>query len=216
MVAATGGVRAVERGVLSMRLKAILATAAAAFVALAGGTAGAETQTAVFAGGCFWCMEEAFDKVPGVVETTSGYAGGATQDPTYEEVSSGGTGHYEVVQVTYDPAKASYEQLLESFWHNVDPFDARGQFCDKGSQYKSAIFVADEKERTLAEASKKEVEGRFPDMTVATAILPAATFYPAEDYHQNFYQTNEGRYQYYKFGCGRAQRLEQIWGKPAA
>jgi peptide-methionine (S)-S-oxide reductase len=175
----------------------------------------AERAAAVFAGGCFWCMEEAFDKIPGVLATTSGYTGGSVENPTYEQVSGGGTGHYEAVQVDYDPAQVSYADLLEAFWHNVDPFDPRGQFCDKGSQYLSAVFVANADERQLAESTKEEVAQRF-DMPVTTEILPQQTFYPAEDYHQDFYQTNAARYKFYKFGCGRAQRLEQIWGKPAA
>jgi peptide-methionine (S)-S-oxide reductase len=176
---------------------------------------GQERESAVFAGGCFWCMEEAFDKVPGVLATTSGYTGGSVENPGYEQVSGGGTGHYEAVQVEYDATKVSYAELLEAFWRNVDPFDARGQFCDKGSQYLSAVFVANEDERQLAESTKAEVAERF-DMPVVTEVLPEQAFYAAEDYHQNFYQTNAARYKFYKFGCGRAQRLEEIWGKPAA
>ena len=175
----------------------------------------AEPASAVFAGGCFWCMEEAFDPVAGVTATTSGYAGGATENPTYEEVSSGSTGHYEVVKVDYDPEKVTYEQLLETFWKNVDPTDERGQFCDKGSQYLSAVFVGNDAERQLAEATKAEVEAELK-APIATAVLPAGAFYPAEDYHQNFYQTNSARYKYYKFGCGRVQRLQEIWGAPPA
>jgi peptide-methionine (S)-S-oxide reductase len=172
-------------------------------------------KTAIFAGGCFWCVEEAFDKVPGVLETISGYTGGEVDQPTYKQVSSGGTGHYEAVEVKYDPAKVSYEQLLDAFWRNIDPFDARGQFCDKGSQYLSAVFVADGEERAAAEASKAKVEEQLKQ-PVVTEILPQTAFFPAEDYHQNFYQTNPAHYKYYKWGCGRAQRLEEIWGKPAA
>jgi len=159
-------------------------------------------------------MEEAFDKVPGVSATISGYTGGTVENPTYEQVSSGGTGHYEVVEVEYDPAQVTYGELLDAFWHNVDPLDGRGQFCDKGTQYLSAIFVANDEERQLAEASKAEVAEQL-DMPAATGILPAATFYPAEDYHQDYYQTNSAQYKFYKFGCGRAQRLEEIWGEPA-
>lgn len=177
--------------------------------------AAAETRKAVFAGGCFWCVEEAFDKVDGVTATISGYTGGGVANPSYKQVSGGGTGHYEAVEVEYDPAKVGYEALLETFWHNIDPFDPNGQFCDKGTQYLSAIFVANPEEESLAKASKDDVGKRFSD-PIATQILPAATFYPAEDYHQNFHVTNEERYKYYKFGCGRAQRLEEIWGKPAA
>jgi peptide-methionine (S)-S-oxide reductase len=160
-------------------------------------------------------MEEAFDKVPGVTATISGYTGGEADNATYEEVSAGNTGHYEVVEVEYDPAKVSYEALLEAFWHNVDPFDARGQFCDKGSQYLSAIFVADEAERTLAEAAKAEVAEQLK-MPVVTEILPAEAFFAAEDYHQNFHEKSAAHYKYYKWGCGRVQRLEEIWGEPAA
>jgi peptide-methionine (S)-S-oxide reductase len=179
------------------------------------GSASAETKSAIFAGGCFWCVEEAFDKIEGVTETISGYIGGSVDDPTYKQVSAGGTGHFEAVEVEYDPAKVTYAQLLDTFWHNIDPFDARGQFCDKGSQYFSAIFVADAEQQALAEKSKEAVVSKF-DKDIATQILPAATFYPAEDYHQNFHVTNEARYKYYKFGCGRAQRLQEIWGDPAA
>jgi peptide-methionine (S)-S-oxide reductase len=178
------------------------------------GTA-AERGTAIFAGGCFWCVEEAFDKVPGVLATISGYTGGETPNPTYKQVSAGGTGHYEVVKVEYDPAQVSYEKLLEAFWHNIDPFDGRGQFCDKGSQYLSAIFVGSDAESSLAEKSREAVAQRF-HMGVATQILPEQAFYPAEDYHQDFYRTTPAHYKFYKYGCGRAQRLEEIWGKPAA
>ena len=186
--------------------------------ALAPGAAWAQDpakETAVFAGGCFWCMEEAFDKVPGVLDTTSGYTGGQVENPTYQAVSAGGTGHYEAVEVEYDPAKVTYENLLDVFWKNVDPFDPIGQFCDKGDSYKSAVFVADEEERRLAETTKKSIEERLKQ-PVATEILPEQAFYPAEDYHQDYYEKNPARYQYYKWGCGRAQRLEEIWGKPAA
>jgi peptide-methionine (S)-S-oxide reductase len=175
----------------------------------------ADQETAVFAGGCFWCVEEAFDKVPGVLATTSGYTGGATENPTYEQVSSGGTGHFEAVEVQYDPAKVDYGTLLDTFWHNIDPFDPIGQFCDKGESYKSAVFVATDEERRLGESTKEAISAKF-GQTVATEILPEETFYPAEDYHQDFYQHNPARYKYYKWGCGRAQRLEEIWGKPAA
>ena len=170
-------------------------------------------ETAIFAGGCFWCVEEAFDKVPGVLATTSGYTGGSKADPTYKEVSAGGTGHYEAVQVEYDPAKVSYEKLLDTFWRNVDPFDAAGQFCDKGESYRSAVFAGNGDEQRLAEASKGKVAEQF-DLEVATAILPEQAFYPAEGYHQDYYKTNPARYKYYKWACGRAQRLEEIWGEP--
>ncbi|MGQ7791263.1 peptide-methionine (S)-S-oxide reductase MsrA [Faunimonas sp. B44] len=188
---------------------AILALAAALF---ATPSTAAETRTAIFAGGCFWCVEEAFDAVPGVVSTTSGYTGGTVERPTYEQVTAGGTGHYEAVEVSYDPARVSYEALLDTFWRNVDPFDARGQFCDKGASYRSAIF-AGEAEQAAAAASKRKVEARF-GRTVATAILPAQAFWPAESYHQDFHRTNALKYKFYKYNCGRAQRLEEIWGKP--
>ena len=192
----------------------------AALIAL-GGTAAAQDKatagqaSAVFAGGCFWCVEEAFDKLPGVVATTSGYTGGTVENPTYRQVSAGGTGHFEAVKVEYDPAQVSYEQLLDTFWKNVDPFDPIGQFCDKGESYLSAVFVGNEEEKLLAEADKSEISAKFA-MPVATAILPEAQFYPAEDYHQDYYKKNPARYKYYKWGCGRAQRLEEIWGKPSA
>jgi peptide-methionine (S)-S-oxide reductase len=186
-----------------------------------GGTAVAQDKAAqgqaaaVFAGGCFWCVEEAFDKLPGVVATTSGYTGGNVDNPTYRQVTAGGTGHFEAVKVEYDPAQVSYEQLLDTFWKNVDPFDPIGQFCDKGDSYLSAVFVENDEEKRLAEADKTEISAKFA-MPVATAILPEAQFYPAEDYHQDYYKKNPARYKYYKWGCGRAQRLEEIWGKPSA
>ena len=192
----------------------------AALIAL-GGTAAAQDKpaagqaAAIFAGGCFWCVEEAFDKVPGVVATTSGYTGGTAENPTYRQVSAGGTGHFEAVKVDYDPAQVSYEQLLDTFWKNVDPFDPIGQFCDKGESYLSAVFVQNEEEKRLAETDKQEISAKF-GMPVATAVLPQAQFYPAEDYHQDYYTKNPAQYKYYKWGCGRAQRLEEIWGKPSA
>ena len=174
----------------------------------------AKTEIATFAGGCFWCVEEAFEKVPGVVSAVSGYSGGKVANPTYEQVASKVTGHAEVVLVTYDPAKVSYQQLVDWFWRNIDPTDAKGQFCDKGSPYRSAIFYHGEAQKTVAEASKDALKGRFKE-PIATQIEAASAFYPAEDYHQDYHKKNEFRYQYYKYGCGRAQRLEQIWGKPA-
>jgi peptide-methionine (S)-S-oxide reductase len=176
------------------------------------------TATAVFAGGCFWCVEEAFDKVPGVISTVSGYTGGTVANPTYEQVAGmKNTGHLESVRVTYDPTKVSYEQLVDWFWRNIDPTDAKGQFCDKGSPYRSAIFVQDEEQKKVAEASKQALaaSGRIKE-PIATPIVAAGPFYAAEGYHQDYYKANPQRYQYYKFGCGRAQRLEQLWGKPTA
>ncbi len=167
---------------------------------------------AVFAGGCFWCMEEPFDELPGVISTTSGYTGGKTENPTYKDISNGKTGHSEAVQVTYDPTKISYAALLEVFWHNIDPFDDEGQFCDKGDQYKAAIFYQDEKEKQLAEASKLALKAKFPNETVVTSIKPAGKFFPAEEYHRDYYLNNPRRYQFYRFTCGRDQRLNEVWG----
>jgi peptide-methionine (S)-S-oxide reductase len=174
-----------------------------------------EKAVGIFAGGCFWCMEEAFEKVPGVVTAVSGYTGGTVPNPSYEQVSTGRTGHAEAVEVTYNPAKVSYTQLVDWFWHNIDPVDARGQFCDKGTQYRSAIFYRNDEQKKVAEASKAALvaSGRFKQ-PIATEITPASAFYPAEDYHQDYYKKNAQRYHYYKYGCGRAQRLEQIWGPP--
>jgi len=170
------------------------------------------TATAVFAGGCFWCMEPPFDKLPGVVATTSGYTGGQKMNPTYEQVSAGDTGHVEAMQVTYDPKLVSYEKLLEVFWRNVDPLDKGGQFCDRGSTYTTAIFYANEEQKKLAEQSKAAIEKKL-GKAIVTAIRPAATFYAAEDYHQDYYQKNPLRYKYYRHSCGRDQRLEELWGK---
>jgi peptide-methionine (S)-S-oxide reductase len=172
--------------------------------------------SAIFAGGCFWCEETAFEGVPGVISVTSGYTGGQKKDPTYEEVSAGGTGHAESVEVIYDPAKISYEKLLDIFWHNVDPFQANGQFCDHGNQYRSAIFYRDDAQRVAAEASKRKLEEdpRFRGKIV-TQIVPASTFYPAEEYHQDFYKKNPFRYNSYRLGCGRDARLKAIWGEAA-
>jgi peptide-methionine (S)-S-oxide reductase len=169
---------------------------------------------ATFAGGCFWCMEPPYDKLDGVLATTSGYAGGDKTDPTYQEVSAGGTGHAEVVQITYDPAKVSYEALLEVFWRNIDPLDAGGQFCDRGDQYRTAIFVHDEEQRQLAEASKQALvdSGRF-EQPIVTEIAAAGPFYPAEDYHQDYYEKNPLRYKFYRWNCGRDQRLAEVWGE---
>jgi len=174
-----------------------------------------ETAVAVFAGGCFWCTEADFDKVPGVLATTSGYIAGHVENPTYEEVSYGATGHTEAVQVRYDSSKISYAQLLEVFWPTIDPVTANAQFCDKGSQYRSAVFYGNPEEQRLAEASKAALEqsGRLP-APVVTEILPATTFYAAEDYHQDYHTKNPIRYNYYRNGCGRDDRLEQLWGKP--
>jgi peptide-methionine (S)-S-oxide reductase len=179
-------------------------------------TAAPAAGKAVFAGGCFWCEETAFEGVPGVISVVSGYTGGQKKNPTYEEVSAGGTGHAESVEVTYDPAKISYGKLLEIFWHNIDPLQANGQFCDHGNQYRSAIFYANDAQRAAAEASKRklEEEPRFKGKIV-TQIVPASTFYPAEEYHQDFYKKSPLRYNTYRAGCGRDARLKELWGPPA-
>lgn len=171
-------------------------------------------QQATFAGGCFWCIEADFEKRAGVLQAESGYTGGSTANPDYKAVTAGGTGHYEAVRVTYDPEQVSYEELLELFWVNIDPFDDTGQFCDKGSSYRAAIFVADAAERDAAEQSKAAAQARLgDDQTIVTPILEAATFYPAEDYHQDYYKKNAVRYKFYRWNCGRDQRLEEVWGK---
>ncbi len=171
--------------------------------------------TAVFAGGCFWCMEPPFEKLDGVGAVISGYAGGHVKNPTYEQVTSGDTGHLEAVEVHYDPAKVTYEQLLEAFWHAVDPTDAGGQFVDRGTQYTSAIFVSSPSERAAAEKSKAALEAAkvFGDKKIVTVIRDAEPFYKAEDYHQDYYKTNPVRYKYYRFNSGRDQFLEKAWGK---
>jgi peptide-methionine (S)-S-oxide reductase len=183
-------------------------------LASAMGQGGESQRSAIttFAGGCFWCVEADFDKVDGVISTTSGYTGGHAANPSYEQVSHGGTGHAEAVQIVYDPAKVSYKKLLDVFWHNIDPLAKDRQFCDHGDQYRSAIFYQDEEQRALAEASKAEVEKRF-EQPVATQIVPAGAFYKAEEYHQDYYKKNPIRYKFYRFNCGRDARLEELWGK---
>lgn len=178
-------------------------------------SAQAAADTTVLAGGCFWCMEKDFESLEGVSDVVSGFTGGTAENPTY---NGDHTGHYEAVEITYDPAVVSYQDILDHFWVNVDPFDTRGQFCDKGPSYLAAIFVADDEQRALAEASKERVAERFPDETVATPILPAATFYPImgdEIQHQDFYKKSPVRYKAYRWSCGRDQRLEEIWGDDA-
>lgn len=176
----------------------------------------ADRSTALFAGGCFWCEETAFEGLPGVISVTSGYTGGQMKNPTYEQVSAGSTGHAESVEVAYDPSKITYEKLLEVFWHNVDPFQANGQFCDHGTQYRSAIFYKDESQHQAAEQSKRKLEEdpRFRGKIV-TQIVPVSTFYRAEEYHQDFYKKNPIRYRTYRMGCGRDARLRAIWGDAA-
>ena len=181
---------------------------------LAGGAAAQGNAKATFAGGCFWCMEPPYDKLPGVLSTTSGYMGGTKRFPTYEEVSAGITGHTEVVQVVYDPAKVSYEKLLEVFWRNIDPTVRDQQFCDVGSQYRTAIFYHDEEQKRLAEASKAALEKSKPfKAPIVTPVQAAGEFWPAEDYHQDYYVKNPVRYTYYRTGCGRDARLKELWGK---
>ena len=170
-----------------------------------------ELAKATFAGGCFWCMEPPFDKLAGVVSTTSGYTGGRTANPTYEQVSAGRTGHTEAVEVVYDPRKVTYAQLLEVFWRNIDPLTANAQFCDAGSQYRAGIFVHDETQRRMATESKRAVAQRL-EKPIVTEVVAASKFWPAEEYHQDYYKKNPVRYQFYRAGCGRDQRLEAIWG----
>lgn len=208
---------------LSLRLLACLALAAGLSFAAhaqspkrAPATPAATPAKATFAGGCFWCVEEAFDAAPGVISTVSGYMGGQTKNPTYESVSSGRTGHTEVVQVEYDPAKISYEKLLDLFWRNIDPTQRDGQFCDHGSQYRSGIFYHDAEQKKLAEASKAVLLKNKPFKgDIVTEITAAGEFYRAEEYHQDYYKKNPARYKFYKTGCGRAARLKELWGKAA-
>ncbi len=175
----------------------------------------AHAATAVLAGGCFWCMESDFEKLEGVTDVVSGFTGGTYPDPTYNGRHDE---HYEAVMITYDPAVIDYQGILDHFWVNIDPFDDGGQFCDRGHEYLAAIFVADDDERALAEASKARVEMRFPDQQVVMPILPQTTFFPIkgdESYHQDFYKKSPVRYSYYRFGCGRDRRLVSIWGDDA-
>jgi peptide-methionine (S)-S-oxide reductase len=195
-------------GAKTMRIACL---AAGMVLAAAAAHAAGNEQTAIFAGGCFWSMEAAFDDVPGVVSAVSGYTGGHVADPSYEQVSAGDTGHMEAVKVVYDPAKITYAQLLSVFWHHVDPFDAAGQFCDKGPEYRSEIFTVNDAQAKEAMASKADVEKQLHQSTV-TKIVPASAFYPAEEYHQQFTKKNPVRYGVYKLGCGRPGRLDAIWG----
>lgn len=194
-------------------LKSLAAAALMTLAVPAGSVmpARAAEAVAIFAGGCFWCMEPPFDKTAGVISTTSGYTGGGVANPSYQQVSAGGTGHVEAVKVVYDPARVSYEKLLDVFWRNVDPFDGGGQFCDRGSQYRSAVFYSDAAQKAAAEASKAAVEKRF-GKAVATSVRRAGAFYPAEDYHQNYYKKNALKYKYYRSRCGRDSRLSAVWG----
>ncbi len=209
---------------LMTALIGLLATGALA-VALAGGekdmsaakagpTDGGQRERALFAGGCFWCMEPPFEKLDGVISVISGYTGGHKDNPTYQEVSAGTTGHAEAVEIVYDPAKVSYEELLEIFWRNIDPTDDDGQFIDRGDQYRSAIFFVNDEQERLARASKKALaeSGRF-DQPILTQIKPAGPFYRAEDYHQGYYEKNPIRYKFYRSGSGRDRFLDMVWGE---
>ena len=182
----------------------------------AGGAASAATAVATFAGGCFWCVESDFDKVPGVLKTESGYTGGTVENPTYEAVTQGGTGHYEAVRITYDPAKVTYDQLLDVFWHSVDPTDAGGQFCDRGESYRTAVFFHSPAQKRAAISSKKAInDSGTLKGSIVTPVLMAEAFYPAEEYHQGYYMKDPLRYRFYRFGCGRDNRLREVWGKEA-
>ena len=177
---------------------------------------GDELAVATFAGGCFWCVESDFDAVPGVVETISGYTGGTVDNPTYKQVTAGGTGHREAVQIRYDPKQVSYERLLHVFWRSVDPTDDGGQFCDRGESYQTAIFAGNEEERRLAEASREALEqSAVLDAPLVTPVEAAREFYPAENYHQDYYTKNPVRYRFYRFSCGRDSRVQQVWGNQA-
>jgi peptide-methionine (S)-S-oxide reductase len=198
-------------------LAALVAVSAAALMPVAGQTGGGaqpQLATATFAGGCFWCMESPFDKLDGVASVTAGYTGGSKPNPTYQQVSAGSTGHAEAVEIKYDPGKIGYAKLLDVFWHNIDPVTPNAQFCDHGNQYRSAIFYHDEEQKRLAEASKAELakSGRF-HQSIVTEVVPAATFWPAEDYHQHYYLKNPIRYKFYRTSCGRDRRLEELWGR---
>ncbi len=190
------------------------AVAALLFVQVSGRADAQELATATFAGGCFWCVESDFDAIPGVVKTVSGYTGGMLPNPTYKLVSAGGTGHREAVRISFDASLVSYEELLTAFWHSVDPTDGGGQFCDRGESYTTAIFVNDDTQRQLAETSKGETEASL-GQTIATTIEPATPFFPAEGYHQDYYEKNPLRYRFYRWSCGRNQRVEELWGDRA-
>lgn len=200
------------RRVLSLGIALLVLCGASPGAATAQSTA--SSAKAIFAGGCFWCVEEAFEKIPGVLSVTSGYTGGQVSTPSYEQVSAGKTGHAEAVEVLYDPGKVSYNTLLDVFWHNIDPITANAQFCDHGSQYRAGIFYDTDEQKTLAEASKQAlVDSKRFDKPIVTEITKASAFYPAEEYHQDYYKKNPLRYKFYKHNCGRAQRLLELWGK---
>ena len=203
-----------RRALIPLLGAAALALAAPLTLAQQTTPAAGEHATATFAGGCFWCMEPPYDELDGVISTISGYTGGSKADPTYQEVVRGGTGHFEAVQIAYDPAKVSYQELLEVFWRNVDPLDGGGQFCDRGDSYRTAVFAETAEQQRLAEASKQALadSARF-EQPIATEIVEASTFYPAEDYHQDYYEKNPVRYKFYRWNCGRDQRLAELWGE---
>ncbi len=208
---------------MAMRMILLLGTLLVGSLMLRGSSSGANAESAggnlaraTFAGGCFWCMEPAFDEVPGVVSTRVGYTGGRTLNPTYDEVCSGTTGHAEAMELTYDPKKISYRKLLDIFWHNIDPTVRDQQFCDEGNQYRTAIFFHDAEQQRAAEESKAALEKTKPFKDpIVTEIVPAATFYPAEEYHQQFCRTHRISYSIYKYNCGREQRLRALWGASA-
>ncbi len=203
--------------VLGLALGGMLLAAAPAGAREGGPAPAARSlEKATFAGGCFWCMESPFDKLEGVVSVTVGYTGGRTVKPTYEEVSSGGTGHAESIEIVFDPAKISYRQLLDVYWHNVDPTMPNRQFCDVGTQYRTAIFYHSEQQKRLAEESKKALEeSKVLPGPIVTEIVPAGTFWPAEEYHEHYYRKNPIRYKFYRSSCGRDRRLEELWGRDA-
>jgi peptide-methionine (S)-S-oxide reductase len=211
---------------IAMKNRFAIAACAAAFVAATyashalaqtGGAAVTTTAKATFAGGCFWCVESDFDKIDGVISTTSGYTGGKTANPTYEQIGTKATGHFEAVEIVFDPRKVSYEKLVEYFWRTIDPTDASGQFCDKGAPYKTAIFAQDAEQLKIAQASRERLEKTKPfKAPVVTEVLTAATFYRAEEYHQDYYTKNPVRYKYYRTSCGRDARVKQLWGDQAA
>jgi peptide-methionine (S)-S-oxide reductase len=186
---------------------------AAMGVALAQSESTSQRAVAVFAGGCFWCVEADFDKVPGVISTTSGFIGGKVENPSYSQVVTGTTGHTEAVEVVFDPSKVTYQKLLDVFWRNHDPLAKDRQFCDSGPQYRAGIFYQNDEQRRLAEDSKKAAQAKFAPRMVHTEVTKAGPFYKAEDYHQDYYEKNPIRYKFYRFNCGRDQRLEELWGK---
>jgi peptide-methionine (S)-S-oxide reductase len=212
-----GGARPAPYRALGTTIAVMLAAIAALFAAfpqsaLSASAASAVSATATFAGGCFWSMEHVFDELPGVASVTVGYAGGSAKMPTYEQVEMGITGHAESVQVVYDPEKIAYEKLLDAYWHSIDPTDGAGQFCDHGTQYRPIIFYADDSQKRAAEQSKVALEQSHRFSRVMPQILPLATFWRGEDYHQHYYKTHAAAYRMYRIGCGRDARLRQLWG----